>query len=128
MVQPASNRMVTEAALAADVAVKINAGTVLDDALEAKIMMLSNAARNPDLLIAGAITRDANDAITSAPVLWPDGSAGTYTADVVSTAFPGVVDGYHITHTSDPIHTFTQPTVTRNSRGAVTTLPALVVS
>lgn len=31
---------------------------------------------SPDALISGAITRNANGAATSAPVLWPDGSPG----------------------------------------------------
>lgn len=92
------------------------------------LMILSRAARNPDLLIAGAITRDASGAATSASVVWPDGTAGTYTADTVSTAFPGAVDAYHITYGSPATKTFTQPAVTRDSTGAVTNLPALVVT
>lgn len=86
-------------------------------------------ARNPDLLIAGAVTRDGNGAATSAPVVWPDGTVGTYTADTVSTAFPGAVDGYHITYGSPATKTFTQPTITRDTTsGAATNVPAIVVS
>lgn len=66
--------------------------------LSASIAQLKQWARNPDLLITGAITRDANGAATSAPVTWPDGVTGTYTADTLSTAFPGAVDAYHITY------------------------------
>lgn len=85
-------------------------------------------ARNPDQLIAGSVTRDSNDAATTAPVVWPDGTVGTYTADTLSTAFPGAVDGYHITYGSPATRTFTQPTVTRSATGAVTALPAIVVT
>lgn len=97
--------------------------------LSASIAQVAAWARNPDQLIAGAITRDANGAATSAPVVWPDDSPGTYTADTVSTAFPGAVDGYHITYGSPVTMTFTQPTVTRDgTTGAVTNAPAIVVS
>lgn len=85
-------------------------------------------AGNPALLIAGAITRDANDAATSAPVVWPDGTPGTYTATSVSTAFPGAVDAYTITYGSPVTLTYTQPAVTRNANGAVTTRPAITVA
>ena len=86
-------------------------------------------ARNPDLLVNGAITRDSNGAAISAPVMWPDGTVGTYTADVVSTAFPGSVDAYHITYGSPVTKTFTQNAVTRDSStGAVTNVPAIVVT
>ena len=85
-------------------------------------------AGRPDLLIAGAITRDANDAATSAPVVWPNGQPGTYTATAVSAAFPGAVDAYTITYGLPVARTYTQPAVTRNANGAVTNRPAIVVS
>lgn len=88
-----------------------------------------NLARNPDLLIKGAVTRDANGAATSAPVEWPDGSPGTYTADTVSTAFPGAVDAYHITYGSPVTKTYTQPLITRDATtGAATNVPAITVA
>lgn len=97
--------------------------------LAAAIALGANLAKNPDLLIDGAVTRDGNGAALSAPVAWPDGTPGTYTADAVSSAFPGAVDGYHITYGSPPTKTFTQPTITRDpATGAATNVPALVVS
>jgi hypothetical protein len=36
-------------------------------------------AKNPDTLIAGAVTVDGNNLVTSAAVLWPDGTPGTLT-------------------------------------------------
>lgn len=86
-------------------------------------------ARNPDAIITGAITRDANGAATSAAVTWPDGSPGTYTATAVSSAFPGAVDAYTVTYGSPVTRTYTQAAVTRDaSSGAVTTAPAITVS
>jgi hypothetical protein len=86
------------------------------------------AAANPDLLVTGVITRDANEAATSAAVTWPDGAPGTYTATTLSTAFPGAVDAYTITYGSPVEKTYTQPAVTRDSSGAVTNRPAITVS
>ncbi len=86
-------------------------------------------AGNTDMIISGTITRDANDAATSAPVVWPDGTAGVYTALVLSSAFLGAVDSYSITYVgTDSTRTYTQPTVTRNANGAVTARPAITVS
>jgi hypothetical protein len=85
-------------------------------------------ARYPDMLFVGTITRDSNGAPTSAAVVWPDGAPGTYTADIVSEAFPGAVDAYHITYGSPVSSTYTQPAVTRDGNGAITVRPALLVS
>lgn len=99
-----------------------------DAALSATYASIKNLARNPDLIIAGVVTRDANGAAISAPVVWPDGTPGTYTADTVSTAFPGAVDAYHITYGSPVMKTFTQPAITRDASGAATNVPAITVS
>ncbi|MGO4803916.1 hypothetical protein AB4089_02180 [Arthrobacter sp. 2MCAF15] len=40
---------------------------------------LVQLAKNPDTLIAGAVTVDGSDQVISAAVLWPDGSRGTLT-------------------------------------------------
>lgn len=88
-----------------------------------------HAGGNLDALIVGAVTRDSNAAATSASVVWPDGSTGTYTATTVSTAFPGAVDAYTVTWVGSSTKTVTQPAVTRDSTtGAVTTRPAMTVS
>ncbi|WP_213572474.1 hypothetical protein [Rhodococcus sp. USK13] len=97
-------------------------------ALDATYATHANLARNPDLLIVGTVTRNGNGAATSAPVVWPDGSPGTYTATTLSTAFPGAVDAYTITYGSPVTRTYTQPAVTRNAAGAATAVPAIVVS
>jgi len=92
-------------------------------------LALKQWARVLDALIVGTVTRDANGAALSANVIWPDGKAGVYTADTVSVAFPGAVDGYHITHIGTYVtNTYTQPTVTRDGSGAVTDLPEIVVT
>lgn len=87
-----------------------------------------NLARTPEMLIAGAVTRNGNGAATSAPVVWPDGTAGTYTATTLSSAFPGAVDAYTVTYGSPATKTYTQPAVTRDASGAATAVPAIVVS
>jgi len=85
-------------------------------------------AMNLDDIITGTITRDANGAATSAGVLWPDGTTGTYTATTLSSTFLGAVDGYTVTYGSPTRLTFTQPAVTRNASGAVTNRPAMTVA
>lgn len=119
------------AALAATVATdaELAAAVAVD---RARLVALETAlqwAANPDSLISGAITRDANEAATSAPVIWPDGATGTYTATIVSTAFPGAVDAYTITHVlSGTTLTYTQPAVTRDVVGGVTNRPAITIT
>ncbi|WP_209742773.1 hypothetical protein [Arthrobacter sp. PvP023] len=83
-------------------------------------------AKNPELLIAGAVTR-ADGLVTSADVEWPDGQPGTYTP-TYSAAFPGAVDSYTITHGSPVTETYTQPAITRDSTGAAINVTQIVVS
>lgn len=84
------------------------------------------AAKNPDLLVTGAVTLDADDFVTSAAVVWPDGSPGTLT--ITSRDANGAVLGYNITYGSPVTATYTQPTITRNANGAATNVPAIVIS
>lgn len=100
----------------------------IGQALNTTFVSVLAAAKNPDLLITGTITRDANQAVTSAQVVWPDGTPGTFTALVLSSTFPGAVDSYKITYGSPVSKTFTQPAITRNAAGAATTVPQIVVS
>lgn len=75
------------------------------------------------------IVRDSNGAMTSADVTWPDGLSGVYTAGVVSSIFPGKVDGWHVTRIDGiTTHTYTQPTVTRDDNGDVSAMPVVVVT
>lgn len=103
-----------------------NPGSKTATALSAAFLSLVQAAKNPDMVITGAINRNGNGAITTASVKWPDGTPGTFTSDLIDAS--GAILGYHITYGSPPTKTFTQPIVTRNSDGAVTNLPAIVVS
>jgi hypothetical protein len=112
-------------------ALKQDAATAATD-IELAATATAGAARErlalaavPDALIFDAtITRDSNGAVTSADVLWPDGTAGTFTG-TPSSAFPGALDGYAITYGA---LTYTQPTMTRDSNGAVIARPAITVS
>lgn len=87
---------------------------------------LVQAAKNPDLLVTGAITLDSNDLIASAAVAWPDGTPGTLT--ITSRDANNAVLAYNITYGSPVTKTFTQPTITRNANGAATIVPAIVES
>ncbi len=82
-------------------------------------------ARTPEDIIVGAITRDGNGAPTSAGVVWPGGTTGTFTGTPSGT-FPGSLDSYTITYGTT--RTYTQPTVTRDGNGNITTQPAIVLS
>ena len=81
-------------------------------------------AKRPEDLWDGPRTVDANGAVTSAAVLWSDGTTGQYTG-TASATFPGSIDSYTITKGAT---TYTQPTVTRDSNGNITNQPAIVVS
>lgn len=81
-------------------------------------------ARNPLLIVNGAITRDGNGAATSFAVQWPDGTAGTYTG-TPSATFPGSVDSWTVTYGAT---TYTQPTLTRDGNGLVTDQPLIQVT
>lgn len=84
------------------------------------------AAKNPDMLVTGTITVDSDDLITSAAVVWPDGQPGTLT--ITSRDSNDAVLAYNITYGSPVTITYTQPTITRNTTGAATNVPAIVVS
>jgi hypothetical protein len=78
-------------------------------------------------LASGAIIRNSDNTIVSFPVQWPDGATGYCISDILSTAFIGAVDAYHITHVLNGITTvYTQPVVTRDTNGYVTNLPPIV--
>lgn len=93
---------------------------------DASTLGLVQAAKNPDLLVTGAITLDGSNLITSAAVVWPDGSPGVLT--ITSRDANGAVLSYNITYGSPVSKTFSQPAITRNSAGAATNVPAIVVS
>jgi hypothetical protein len=104
-------------------------GAAATDSPGTDVWLKLHAGGNLDALLVGAITRDADGAATSAGVIWPDGTTGTYTATTVSTAFPGAVDAYTVTYAASPARTVTQPAVTRDeTTGAVVTRPGMTVS
>jgi hypothetical protein len=72
-------------------------------------------------------TRNGDGAITTATIEWPDGTAGVYTADTLSTSFPGATDAWHATYAGTPSKTITQPAVTRDGSGNVTAQPAITI-
>ncbi|WNT44922.1 hypothetical protein SEA_ABBYDAISY_27 [Arthrobacter phage AbbyDaisy] len=94
--------------------------------LSATYAGLIQLAKNPDTLIAGAVTVDSNNLVTSAAVKWPDNTPGTMT--ITSRDANNAVLAYNITYGSPVTKTFTQPTITRNAAGAATNVPQIVVS
>ena len=114
-------------ALDTSIEAKINdTGSATRGALNATYAGLVQLAKNPDTLIAGAVTVDGSDQVTSAAVLWPDGTPGTFT--ITARHATGAVTNYNITYGSPVTKTFTQPTITRNANGAATNVPQIVVS
>lgn len=75
---------------------------------------------------ATSITRDSDGVVSSADVVWPDGSAGTYTMTTKNSTWI-CADAFTLSHT-DSSKTVEQAAVTRNSDGEVTTKPALTVA
>lgn len=73
-------------------------------------------------------TRDENDTIVTASIVWPDGVAGVFTTDTPSADFPGAIDGWHATYVQGTTRTVTQPDVTRDEAGLVTSQPAITIS
>lgn len=96
----------------------------LEDDLEAALLQL---ARTPEALFSGSVVMNGDGAPTSAQVVWPDGSAGVYSG-TASGVWPMLIDSYTITKTGVPVKTFTQPTVTRNDAGRITTRPAITIT
>lgn len=89
---------------------------------------VSRAAKNPDEIAVGAITRSANGAATGFGVVWDDGATGVFVGTESSTT-PGAIDSYTVTHVLGGVTTtYTQPALTRNANGAVTARPAMTVS
>jgi hypothetical protein len=142
------------AAAAADLQAEVDARVAGDDALSASLAAETSArsaglaaeasarsaglaavldavllavARDPGLIVAGAVTKNADSASLSAAVVWPDGTPGTYTALTLSTAFPGAVDAYEITYGAPATRTYRQPLVTRDAFGAVADAPEIEV-
>jgi len=95
----------------------------------AGLRSLHDLAASIDVLVSGAITRDANGTAIGASLLWPDGATGVYAATTVSTTFPGAVDAYTVTHVLAGVsRIFAQPAVTRDANGAVINRPPIVES
>lgn len=95
----------------------------LEASLPGTYVTLAAAAKNPDLLVVGAVT---GDPMTSAAVVWPDGKPGTLA--ITARHSTGAVNAYNITYGNPVTKTFTQPAITRNANGAPTNVPQIVVS
>lgn len=97
-------------------------------ALDGSYAPVSRAAKNPDEIAVGAITRSVNGAATGFGVKWDDGATGVFVGTESTTA-PGAIDSYTVTHVLGGVTTtYTQPALTRDANGAVTARPAMTVS
>lgn len=114
----------TKSALATEIS---TTGTPAEMAVTAKIAALKQWAKNPDQLVAGAVSYTSG-LLSSAVVEWPDGAPGVLTI----TARQGGTDAvtnYAVTHVADGTTlTYTQPTITRDSSGLATLVPQITVA
>lgn len=85
-------------------------------------------ALSQNFRLVDSVVRNDDDALVSANIEWPDGKAGTFTADVLSTEFPGAIDAWHATYAGPPAKLITQPSYTRNANGAVMTMPKITIT
>lgn len=74
-------------------------------------------------------TRDVNEALVTASIVWPDGATGTFTTDTASTGKLGELDAWHVTYVNGTVtHTITQTAVTRDAGGGITAQPAITIA
>jgi len=97
------------------------------DAQAAALYNLPTWAYSQAFRLASA-TRDANGAITTANIVWPDGVSGVFTTDAASTTFLGAVDAWHATYVGVTTKTITQPAVTRDANGGIVAQPAITIA
>src|ERR1044072_2435873 len=86
--------------------------------------LYTNLAANPEEMMFGDMPLNESGRIPQAPVIWPDGSTGVYTALATSVSPPGAIDSYSVTHDERGV-TYTQPDVTRDADGYITNRPEL---
>ncbi|OZF40736.1 hypothetical protein CH296_00320 [Rhodococcus sp. 14-2496-1d] len=106
----------------------IETGGITKEEADQSYAPVSRAAKNPDEIAVGAITRSANGAATGFAVVWDDGATGVFVG-TESTTTPGAIDSYTVTHVLGGVTTtYTQSALTRDANGAVTARPAMTVS
>jgi len=112
---------------AAWTAVLAKAGTVEAAALLASMAEIKAWAKNPDNLVAGALTYSSG-LLAGAVVEWPDGLPGVLTITSRQSGTDAVT-GYTITRVDGATTTtYTQPTITRDSSGNATAVPQITVA
>lgn len=73
-------------------------------------------------------TRNANNVIITANLVWPDGAHGVFTTVTINTAF-NTIDAWTATYVKGNLNLLvTQPLVTRNAEGAVTSQPEIIIT
>lgn len=99
---------------------------IVNTLLQAKSDAVKAWAYSESFAVISA-TRNSNNVITSANIKWPDGVSGVFTATTINSTF-NVIDAWTATYLGTTTKTITQPTVTRNSNGAVTAQPEITIS
>jgi hypothetical protein len=84
---------------------------------------LVQLAKDPDLIVAGAIV---GDPMAAAEVIWPGDVPGLLTITERHASL--AVNAYNITYGDPVTKTFTQPAIARASSGKPTNVPQIVVS
>lgn len=73
-------------------------------------------------------TRNVNNVIITANLVWPDGATGVFTTVTINTAF-NTIDAWTATYVRSGLSLLiTQPLVTRNAEGAVTVQPVITIT
>ena len=75
-----------------------------------------------------SVTRRADGAVTSANIAWPDGTLGVYTALVFNAKITNATDSWQATYVGTTTKTILQPTITRDSTGAVIVQPDIIIT
>lgn len=87
-----------------------------------------NFVKSLEEIIEGTITRDANGGVTSAQIVFPDGTPGLMTTTELSTLHPGAIISYYVDYLGATTIRYTQPAMTRDTNGAITYRPAITVA
>lgn len=124
-VASASAEAATSSSAAAEQQAQI-ARSAAQEVVEATQYNLSTWAYGNTFRLVAAV-RNADGAILSADIIWPDSVGGSFVSDSLSVDFPGAIDAWHATYVGSTTKTVTQPLVTRDANGAVIAQPAITI-
>jgi hypothetical protein len=97
----------------------------LEDQSDLLTILLTEWGLNQAFTVS-SVTRDGNNVVTSASIVWPDGTLGVFTTDAIDAT--NAINAWHATYLGTTTKTITQAAVTRDANGAVTVQPALTIA